>query len=92
MENLKKIDVNLEERSYNILIVPNLLDDLSNKLSKRLSGRKALIITDDNVNQLYGEKVLKKVGAAAEKAYLSSIKYPIAFTSSRVSFGKYSVQ
>ena len=74
MENMKKIDVNLAERSYKIIIMSKLLDDLSNKLSKHVSKKNVLIITDDNVNKLYGEKVLKKVSSVASKASVFSLK------------------
>lgn len=74
MENMKKIDVNLGERSYKIIIMPNLIDDLSNKLSKHVAEKNVLIITDDNVNKLYGDTVLKKISAVADKASIYSLK------------------
>jgi 3-dehydroquinate synthase len=73
MENMKKIAVNLGERSYNIIIMPGLLDDLSNKLAKIASKKNVLIITDDNVSKLYGEKVLKAINSVAAKATIASI-------------------
>ena len=73
MENMKKIDINLSERSYRIVIVPGLLNDVSNKLSKIVSKKNVLIITDDNVNKLYGKKVLEEVNSIADKASIASI-------------------
>lgn len=73
MENRKKIDVHLGSRSYSILIMPGLLDDLANKLAKGLSGKNVLIITDNNVNAIYGKSVLSKISAVSEKASISSI-------------------
>ena len=74
MENMKKIDVNLGERSYKIIIMPKLIDDPSNKLSKHVTEKNVLIITDDNVNKIYGDTVLKKISSVADKASIYSIK------------------
>lgn len=73
MESMKKIDVNLGDRSYGIVIMPGLIDDLANKISKLAAKRNILIITDDNVKKLYGDKVLKKVSSVALKATIASI-------------------
>lgn len=73
MENIKKIDIKLAERSYSILIKPGILKDLSNKLGEQVADKTVLIITDDNVNKLYGNEILKKINSVADKASLFSI-------------------
>jgi len=56
---VKKIDVDLKERAYNILIMPDLLDDLKVKLEVFVAKRRVLVISDTNVSKIYSEKVLR---------------------------------
>ena len=66
---MKKIDVDLKERAYNILIMEGLLDDLKAKLESFVSKRQVLVVSDTNVSELYGDKVmgaLKGICAGAD--------------------------
>ncbi len=65
---MRKIDVNLKERAYDVVIMPGLLDDLYVKIESFAKNRKVLIITDSNVNQLYGEKVLNTLKEVCSEA------------------------
>jgi 3-dehydroquinate synthase len=56
MSALRSLDVQLAQRSYPIYIGPALLADADRWLPL-LSGRQALIITDDNVAPLYLQRV-----------------------------------
>jgi len=56
---VKKIDVDLKERAYNIVIMADLLDDLNAKLDSFVSKRRVLVVTDSNVSILYAEKVMR---------------------------------
>ena len=62
---MKKIDVNLKERAYSIVIMEGLLDDLAAKIDSFVSSRKVLIVSDSNVSKLYSKKV---IDAIKEKA------------------------
>jgi 3-dehydroquinate synthase len=55
---VKKINVNLKERAYDIVIMSGLLDDLSAKLESFVSKRKVLVISDSNVSKIYADKVM----------------------------------
>ena len=55
---MKKISVNIKERAYDIIIMADLLDDLSAKLESFVSKRKVLVVSDSNVSKLYADKVL----------------------------------
>lgn len=69
--HLRKIGVALGNRSYDILIAANLLDDLPAKAENAAKGKRALVVTDSNVENLYAEKVvagLKKVCSAVSLA------------------------
>ena len=66
---IKKITVNAS-KSYDILIGKGLLASASDIFKERFSGKKIAIITDDKVDNLYGEKVLnslKEKGFAVSK-------------------------
>ncbi len=58
---MKKIDVNLKERAYSIVIMEGLLDDLSAKLNSFVSKRKVLVVSDSNVTKLYSQKVISAI-------------------------------
>lgn len=70
---MKKIDVKLIDREYRILIEPGILKTLPSVLSKFISKKNVLIVTDDNVNKLYGKNVLKKVSSIAAKSTIISV-------------------
>ena len=51
------IKINLSKNSYDIVIKPNLLDNISSYLSNIAMGKKIIIVTDSNVEKLYLKKV-----------------------------------
>ncbi|MCD5410546.1 MAG: 3-dehydroquinate synthase [Clostridiales bacterium] len=57
---MKKIEVLLTNEKYNIYIEKGLFESSGKKMKEIFVGEKITIITDDNVNPLYGEK-LKKI-------------------------------
>ena len=62
---MKKLKVNLKDRSYNILIDKNLKKDFGKLIKEVFNGKKICVITDDNLNSLYGDflsDVLKNEG------------------------------
>ncbi len=56
---MKKLRIDLADRSYNILIGRNFLSRLGDHLSYLKSARRALVVTNPVVNKLYG-KVLSE--------------------------------
>ena len=50
-----KLYVDLGENSYPIYIENHLLDKASEYIADTFSGRKIMIVSDDNVYPLYGE-------------------------------------
>ena len=56
---MKDLIVNLGERSYPIIIKKGLLDEVGSEVKKVFKGSKIFIITDENVNSHYGDKVKK---------------------------------
>ena len=52
---MKKIRVNLADRSYNILIANNLFSDLAVSSEQFIKDKKVFVVTDSNVNPLYGK-------------------------------------
>lgn len=54
---MKRLTVNLKERSYDILIGKNLRNEFATYIEQVFNGDKICIITDDNLNSIYGEEV-----------------------------------
>ena len=52
-----KLSVNLGENSYPIYIENGILSHAGDYISQVFSGRKIMLISDDRVFPLYGEKV-----------------------------------
>ncbi|NFN93998.1 3-dehydroquinate synthase [Clostridium botulinum] len=54
---MKELVVDLKEKSYSIIIKKGLMNELSNEINKVYKGKKIFILTDENVNYHYGDKV-----------------------------------
>lgn len=52
-----ELKVDLKERSYPIIIEKGIISRVSEEIKKIYRGKKVFIITDDNVNKYYGERV-----------------------------------
>lgn len=57
--SMKTIQVNLKENSYSICIQRNILSKIGEYLSENYRGKKIAIITDSNLEKLYGENLSK---------------------------------
>ncbi|ARO31983.1 3-dehydroquinate synthase [Rhizobium sp. NXC14] len=62
--SVQTVHVPLGERAYDILIGPGLIARAGAEIASRLKGRKAAIITDENVAPLYLEAVVASLNAA----------------------------
>ncbi|KRB62638.1 3-dehydroquinate synthase [Rhizobium sp. Root708] len=60
----RKVHVPLGDRAYDILIGPGLIARAGAEIAARLKGRKAAIITDENVAPLYLEALVHSLEAA----------------------------
>ena len=66
---MKKLRIDLADRSYDILIGRNFLPRLGEHLSHLKSARRALVVTNPVINKLYGKVLsegLKNAGLAIE--------------------------
>src|SRR6056297_2153674 len=54
-----KIEIIQKLIKYNIVFTENIVNNINNVIG----NKKALIITDNNVNRLYGEEILKKLNS-----------------------------
>ena len=93
MKELKRVTVNLKERSYDILIGSNQLDHLPEILKKLDIGNYAVIITNPKIKKLFKDRItrlLKKISLGSnfiqvpDSERSKSIKYLIS-TVSRIS-------
>lgn len=58
---MKTVHVDLEERSYNILIQPGLLDGVGQQLKKLLVGSRVFVISNPVVDELFGGKLREQL-------------------------------
>jgi len=56
---MKQIEVNIPRNSYNIYIEKGLLEKLDELIKTVYEGRKVFLITDSNVDKIYGEKAVR---------------------------------
>lgn len=56
---MEKLHINLEEKSYDIFIEKGILNKVGDYISKIYKGKKIVIVTDTNVDKLYGNKLMK---------------------------------
>src|SRR3989338_5619212 len=72
-----KVKVNLNktvDNSYEIIIGRNLLNKIPSELKKKPLGNKYMIITDSNIEKLFGRKLLQNLRNSGLKADLISLK------------------
>jgi 3-dehydroquinate synthase len=62
------VRVELGERSYDVLIGPGLIAEAGALIAKRLPGKRAAIVTDENVARLYLPTLLASLAAAGISA------------------------
>ncbi|MCK5306236.1 MAG: 3-dehydroquinate synthase [Candidatus Omnitrophica bacterium] len=67
MKNLKKITVNLKERSYGIYIANNQFNCLGRLLKESNIGNHAVIISNSKIKKLYNEKIVKTLSKSSIK-------------------------
>ncbi len=58
---MKKLEVNLPSNKYDILIEEGIINNIGKEISKIYSGEKIAIITDENVDEFYGDIVYKSL-------------------------------
>lgn len=66
---MKTLRVNIPQREYDILIGKGIMSDMGKLLGGVYSGKRIIVVTDDNVGPLYAEKVkvaLKESGYEAK--------------------------
>lgn len=71
--SMQKVQVNLGDRSYEIQIGGDLMERLGACCTELGLGRHALVISDSNVNPLYGDRVTQSLCASGFKAKLAMV-------------------
>ena len=66
--------VDLKDKTYPIIIERGIINRVSKEIGKRYTGKKIFIITDDNVNNYYGDKVSKNLNDDGFEVKLLSLK------------------
>jgi 3-dehydroquinate synthase len=70
---METIHVDLGERSYPIYIQPSALQQLSILVQRHQLGRQAALITDENVERLYGDQALISLRSTGMRTTLISV-------------------
>ena len=65
-----KLTVNLEKDSYPIYIENNILSQAGDYIRKIYHGKRIMIISDDNVFPLYGDRLLHTLDSTYECHHL----------------------
>jgi len=71
---MKKIRIELGEKSYSIFIKRNCIRDLGEYLKENHQGSRIALITDYNLNAIYGDKINSIFSAAGLDAAVISIE------------------
>lgn len=58
---MEKLHINLEEKSYDILIEKGILDKIGEHISKIYKNKKIVVVTDTNVDKLYGTRIIENL-------------------------------
>lgn len=56
-----EIGINLPQRSYSILIKEGLINNIGEEIKKIYRNKKIAVITDSNVEKLYGEEIISNL-------------------------------
>lgn len=70
---MKTLRVNIPGREYDIIIDQNILDRAGEMIRERFSPSKIVVVTDDNVNALYGSRLTESLEAAGFRVKLISL-------------------
>lgn len=70
---MQTIDVELGNRSYPIYIAGGLLEEIGQRMSSLSLGKKALLITDSNVGEIYGDRVQESLEQAGFQVAVAQI-------------------
>lgn len=79
-----KLRVELPQNSYDIIIEKNILEKIDVEIKEIFSGEKIFILTDENVDKYYGEKVysiLEKAGYNVKKMVVEAGEKSKSFSS-----------
>ncbi|QXM05608.1 3-dehydroquinate synthase [Crassaminicella indica] len=59
---MRRLNVNLPQNDYPILIKKGLFNNIGEEIEKIHENKKIVIVTDDNVEKLYGERIKAHLG------------------------------
>lgn len=85
---MEVVNVELKDRSYSIYIGRDLLKEVGDRIKKIIPNRKAVVITNPNINGLYGNILKGSLKDAGFDAYFADIpdgeKYKTLHTAVRI--------
>ncbi|WP_028855532.1 3-dehydroquinate synthase [Psychrilyobacter atlanticus] len=58
---MEKLHINLDEKSYDIFIERGIFEEVGKYISKFYKKKKIVVVTDTNVDSLYGDMLLKNL-------------------------------
>lgn len=70
---MSRVDVALGDRGYAVLVVEDPVECVSAHIARELGPRRVAVITDRNVDRLYGERVMSALAEGGHQARLRSL-------------------
>ena len=74
MAVLLELKIDLIKRSYPIIIEKGLINNIQYKIKELYKGKKIFILTDDNVNNYYGNKIVDSLKAEGYDVRLMALE------------------
>ena len=74
MAFLLELKIDLIKRSYPIIIEKGLINNIQYKIKELYKGKKIFILTDDNVNNYYGNKIVDSLKAEGYDVKLMALE------------------
>lgn len=74
MAVLLELKIDLAERSYPIIIQKGLINSIQDRIKEIYKGKKIFILTDDNVNTYYGNKIVDSLQEAGYEVKLMALE------------------
>ncbi len=69
-----RLEIKLPLKNYHVLIKPSIIDNIGDELAKIYENKRIAIITDHNVERIYGEKLINNLEIKGYEANTISVE------------------
>lgn len=71
---LNKLEVNVSQKTYPILIKKGIIEDIGYEIKKYFKSKRITVVTDYNVEKIYGEVIVQNLRSQGYEVHIISIK------------------